>query len=514
MLLDLPKFSKSSKNINYNLPKYNNINNEKGKNNNKIYRNPSDDDLLTINLNLNLGKNNIGKIREYQIIKELGEGSFGTVYLVQKENTNKNYALKIINKEFIIKQRKTEEPMIEKTILTLCKHPSIIKLISTFQTQQKLFFVLEYAKNKDLKNLLKIMNILPNNIAKQIIAELVNVLEYLHIKMNISHNDLKPGNIMLDKNFHVKLIDFSTAKIYGKIFEKSTGKFVNSENFVSKEIIGTIEYISPEMINHTIEDYRTNDIWALGIIIYYIYNGKTPFQGKNDYLTCENIKKGIFNIINKNIPIEVIDLINNILVVDVQKRYNIQQIKKHKFFEDINWNSLLNNQIQIDQNIIDDIQNENIDNNYDDFFLQIEENLNIIENKNDFQINIYQKNYSDEIIKDFYYIKYNFYSDKNINNNHNNIMKKKNKIIHQGILTKIGFKEKEIRLILYDNYNIDITNVDNNKLIKNMKINKNTLIKIENQTQLIIGKYKFKSSPKEIIKWYYLISDIYFCRDN
>ena len=133
MLLDLPKFSKSSKNINYTLPIYNNINNEKGKNNNKIYRNPSDDDLLTINLNLNLGKNNVGKIREYQIIKELGEGSFGTVYLVQKENTNKNYALKIINKEFIIKQRKTEEPMIEKTILTLCKHPSIIKLISTFQ---------------------------------------------------------------------------------------------------------------------------------------------------------------------------------------------------------------------------------------------------------------------------------------------------------------------------------------------------------------------------------------------
>ena len=296
------------------------------------------------------------------------------------------------------------------------------------------------------------MNILPNNIAKQIIAELVNVLEYLHIKMNISHNDLKPGNIMLDKKLHIKLIDFSIAKIHGKIFEKTTGKFVNSENFVSKEIIGTIEYISPEMINHTIKDYRTNDIWALGIIIYNIYNGKTPFQGKNDYLTCENIKKDIFNIINKNIPIEVIDLINNILVVDVQKRYNIQQIKKHKFFEDINWNNLLNNQIQIDQKIIDDIQNENNDDNFDDFFLQIE-NLNKIENKNDFTINIYQNNFSEEIIKDFYYIKYNFYCDINNNNNnlnHNKIMKKKNKILHQGILTKIGFKEKEIRLILYD----------------------------------------------------------------
>ena len=138
---------------------------------------------------------------------------------MQKEGTKELYSLKVLNKQFLLKNEKTEEPIIERNILTLCNHPSIVKLISTFQTKYKLYFVLEYIPNKDLDHLLKGINILPNNLAKQIISELVNVIEYLHVKMNISHNDLKPSNIMLDLYYHIKLIDFATAKIHGKIFD-------------------------------------------------------------------------------------------------------------------------------------------------------------------------------------------------------------------------------------------------------------------------------------------------------
>ena len=495
----LPK-SKNRININNNNKT---IINEKEEEKCKLFKSQSEDDLLAIDLDLNLGKRNVGKIKEYQIIKELGEGSFGSVYLVQKESNNKLYALKTLNKEFIYKLKKTEEPMIERNILVSCKHPSIIKLISTFQTKKKLFFVLEYAQNKDLHYLMKKMHILPNNISKQIIAELVNVIEYLHIKKNISHNDLKPSNIMLNKNNHIKLIDFSTAKIHGKIFDKSVGKFVESENFISDEINGTIDYLSPEIINHSITDYRTNDIWALGIIIYLLYNGEVPFKGKTDFLTCQNIKQGKFTYINENIPEDVKDLLNNILEVDIKKRYNIQQIKNHKFFENINWKNLLKNKIEIEENIINENNNINyihIDN--------IEKVNNFNTNKKDFEFELYDENYMNEFINNYYYVKYNSYEEEKKDNIEN--------IIYDGILTKIGINDKEIRLILYNNYNIDMVNKDNNKLINKIKVNKNTLIKIkkiEEQTQLIIGNYKFTSFPKELIKWYNLISDIYFCKD-
>ena len=508
MLLEEPNFSKSDNNlINIiNLPKK--INNnliKEEKENNKYSKCQSNDDL-TINIS-----KKCSKIRGYQIIKELGEGAFGSVYLVQKENTNDLYALKVLNKEFLTKTEKTEEPIIERNILVLCNHPSIIKLISTFQSKHKLYFVLEYAENKDLNNLLQKMQFLSNNTAQQIIAELVNVIEYLHIKMNISHNDLKPGNIMLDQNYHIKLIDFSTAKIHGKIFDKSIGKFINSDNFVSKEILGTIEYMSPEMLNHTIEDYRTNDIWALGVIIYIIYNGKNPFKGKNDYLTSNNIKSGNFSFKDNNTPEEVKDLINNIFVLDTHKRYNIEQIKKHNYFKDINWDNLLNNNIIIDENLFNK-KDENNNAYWDNFFSQIEkvnniENVNI-NNKQEFKINKYQKNFEDIIINNFYYIKYNSYNEEK---QYSSIIK--DKIIYEGILIKMGFIEKEVKLIIYNDFIIDVINIENNNLIKQIKLNKNMNIKVEKQTELTIENDKFKSSKKEINKWYNLITDIYFCKE-
>ena len=515
MILDGPKITRSESNIlpknkkrfNFNKNKIVINKNEEEDENPNSYKSQSRKDLIALDLDIGLGKNNTGKIREYQIIKELGEGAFGSVYLVQKENTNKFYALKTLNKEFMQKMKKTEEPMIEKNILLSCKHPSIIKLFSTFQTKKKLFFVLQYAPNKDLNHLLKRMHVLPYNISKQIIAELVNVIEYLHINKNISHNDLKPSNIMLDKNYHIKLIDFSTAKIHGKIFDISIGKFVDSENFISEEANGTIDYLSPEIINHTITDYRTNDIWALGIIIYLLYNGEVPFKGKTDYLICQNIKHGIFSYINQNIPEDAKDLINNIIVLDTQKRYNIEQIKNHEFFKDINWSNLLKNKIEIEDNIIN--ENDNINYIHIDNIEKVN-NFNSEEiNKKDFEFELYENNYRNEIINNFYYVKYNSYKEENKNDVEN--------IIYDGILTQIGNKDNEIRLILHNNYNIDMVNKDNNELINKIIVNKNTLIKtlkVDEQTILIVDKYKFTSFPKEIFKWYTLISDIHFCKDN
>jgi len=469
--------------------------------NKEIFKSQSEDDLII--LNQNLGKKK-GKIREYQIIKEIGEGAFGSVYLVQKENTNKLYALKILNKDFLYKNERVEEPIIERNILTLCNHPSIVKLISTFQSKHKLYFVLEYIQNNDLSNLIKRINIFPPNLSKQIISELVNVIEYLHCTMKMSHNDLKPGNIMLDENNHIKLIDFATAKIHHKIFDKPQGKFIDSDKYISEEIFGTIEYISPEMLEHKITDYRTNDIWALGVIIYIIFNGESPFLGKNDFFTIENIKNCQFKFVNENIPEEAKDLINHILVKDPTKRYNISQIKNHKYFDGINWDKLLNKKIIIDKNLFEQ-KNEDQWNNY---FSQVDNFNEEIKDNKEYLVNVFQPNFSEEIIDNFYYMKYLNYS-----NEKNNLQNKEiNNIMYEGVLTQIGVN-KEIKFILYNNYTIDVINLENSKIIKKIKLNKNMSIKIVNETELVIDNDKFQSTKKEINKWYNLISDIYYCKD-
>ena len=336
----------------------------------------NEDDL---NKNINQPRE---KIKDFVIIKEIGQGSFGSVFLVEKEKTKKNYALKVINKDFLSRTERTEEALIERLILSKCKHPSIVRLSLSFQTKHKLFFVMEYCQNKDLDELLRKFGTFEPDLALQIICELVNVLDYLHNTMEISHNDLKPSNILLDSNFHIKLIDFSTAKVKDKIFDKSKGDFIISDESVSKDIIGTAEFISPEMVNQKITDYRTNDVWALGIIIYMLFNGESPFKDKNDFMTLDRVKECKFEYIKKDVPEDVVDLINNILIEDTNKRLNIKQIKEHKYFKNnnINWDTILNNKVPVDLDKLNKLDKLSIENNNNENFW--EQFCNDINNNN------------------------------------------------------------------------------------------------------------------------------------
>ena len=137
------------------------------------------------------------KIRGYSIIREIGQGTFGLVYLAEKETNKKLYALKVIKKEFLSITECSEEAFIERIILSKCKHPSIVRLSSSFQNKSSLFFVMDYCPNKDLNELIHKFGTLEPDLAFQIICELVNVIDYLHNDMNITHNDLKPSNILL-----------------------------------------------------------------------------------------------------------------------------------------------------------------------------------------------------------------------------------------------------------------------------------------------------------------------------
>ena len=141
--------------------------------------------------------------------KQLGRGAFGEVYLVSREN--KYYAMKILRKEKILRQKLQRYAKTEQEVLYGMNHPFITKLHYAFQTDQKLFLVLEYCPGGDLGHLLQQKKKLSEDVAKIYIAEILLALEALHDNM-IIYRDLKPENVILDENGHAKLTDFGLAK--------------------------------------------------------------------------------------------------------------------------------------------------------------------------------------------------------------------------------------------------------------------------------------------------------------
>ena len=454
---------------------------------------------------LNPHKNLKTKIkREYNIIKELGKGAYGTVYLVKREG--KKYAMKVLEKAFLSRNNKSNDALIERIVLSMCNHKSIIKLISSFQTKSQLIFIIEYCPNKDLDFILRKFGKLNHELAIKFFAEIVNVIDYLHNTLKISHNDLKPSNIMLDKNYHLKLIDFSTCKIVNKKFDKTVKNFIDCDNYIDKEIIGTAEYVSPEMIEQKIFDYRTNDIWSLGVILYYFYHGKTPFIGNNDFDTFNNIKKikyEINNLLNDDIK----DLISHIFI-DCNKRYTINDIKKHSYFKNINWDNLLNEEIPIPKELLNQMtmkltKGDSNTDFWENFCNEINNN-----NNKDFSIVNINDNGFLNFIDDY------FYSEENnqLFNNHIENIELKNgkvKLIYEGIVIQIVKKsENEVKFKLYNNKILQIW--EYKKLSNNINLSHKTKISLGNDNLIKLDKFTFKTIQSEALKWYNIITSVMF----
>ena len=299
-------------------------------------------------------KRGLPQIRNYQLIKKIGQGTYGKIYLAEDTKNLNLVGLKIIDKTFLEILGKSEEAFIEQYMLIHLKHNNIMNLKSCFQTKQKLIFVLQYLKNGNFEDYLQQIQskngILSYETSKFYLAEILNILLYFQEK-KMAHLDLKPGNILMDDRLHLKLIDFATAKIIGKEFDIISKKFITSNSFNNKKnlnnlnIIGTLEYTSPEMLNENIINYKSCDIWSFGIIMYELFHGYTPFKGQSDFETMEKIKKGKF-LINEKLPFEVKDLIKKLLTYDQNERINnVNDIMKHNFFKGINFDELYNEKV-------------------------------------------------------------------------------------------------------------------------------------------------------------------------
>ena len=325
---------------------------------------------------------------DYDIIKDLGDGSYGKVVLVKSKEDGKQFAIKIIRKDLLNTFNKQYEIHVEKFCLIYLSHPNIIKFNKSFQDKKHLYFVMEYCKNKDLGKLIRKIGSFNFKLAQYYAAEIISAISYMK-KMGVYHRDLKPENIGIDEDMHLKILDFATSNIEGKYFDKKLMKFVeidkteydkalnemkqkkknlneNDTNIdyvlidghkiinLKEKFVGTPEYIAPEVLEYKYDLIGPGvDIWAFGVMLYLFFAGVTPFKGKNDDETLENIKKVNYswNIVKKhetieiNIPKEAKDLIQKILIKDPTQRigYNSKdyaEIKSHPFFKGINFDNL------------------------------------------------------------------------------------------------------------------------------------------------------------------------------
>ena len=295
--------------------------------------------LNKMSLSLNLIKEEEEKIstKNYFIcLALLGRGSFGEVYLVQKINTKKTYAMKILRKERIMGQNLSKYALAERNVLSLSHHPFIVKLNYAFQTLTKLFLILEYCPGGDLAKHLSYEKKFEEKRAKFYLCEILLALEDLH-KRNIIFRDLKPDNVVLDKDGHCKLTDFGLSK-----------EGIDNDQY-TKSFCGSIAYLAPEVLKKQGHG-KAVDWYLLGVLLYEMLTGVTPYYDKNKNNLFYNIEQGklvIPNYVSENAK----SLLKGLLQRDPKKRLgggirDAEEIKEHKFFEDIDWDKIYQKKIK------------------------------------------------------------------------------------------------------------------------------------------------------------------------
>ena len=259
------------------------------------------------------------KKSDFNIIKELGMGSFGTVYLVSHKKTKAQYALKAIDKTLEENLEEKANFNREVEIMYKLNHPNIVKLYGHFEDENYCYFIMQYIPNKSLFELIPRVGQKPNTkLIASVMKDLLSAVYYLHnMKPVIIHRDIKPENILLDKNNKAYLTDFGWSNYMPNFCRRTT-------------VCGTPLYLPPEMIEKSGHD-ETADIWCIGVLLFELISGQTPFKGDDIDTVAHNIRK--LNITwPPYMDPDAKDLISKILKLHGKDRLPIEQILSHKFF--------------------------------------------------------------------------------------------------------------------------------------------------------------------------------------
>ncbi|KAK2975849.1 hypothetical protein RJ640_022866, partial [Escallonia rubra] len=302
-------------------------------------------------------------IEDFEIIKPISRGAFGRVFLARKTATGDLFAIKVLRKADTIRKNAVESILAERDILISVRNPFVVRFFYSFTCRENLYLVMEYLNGGDLFSLLRNLGCLEEDMARIYIAELVLALEYLH-SLNVIHRDLKPDNLLIGPDGHIKLTDFGLSKVglinstddlSGPSVNSSTLLRDNEPNMASQSslkreerrkhsVVGTPDYLAPEILlgmGHG----ATADWWSVGVILFELLVGIPPFN-------AEYPQQIFDNIMNRDIPWPMVpeemsydahDFIDKLLIANPVQRLGAtgaREVKKHPFFKDINWDTL------------------------------------------------------------------------------------------------------------------------------------------------------------------------------
>ena len=281
-----------------------------------------------------MGKRKI-TLDTFEFLKVIGKGTFGKVILCREKTRNEIYAMKILKKEVIIAKDEVAHTLSENRVLKMTKHPFLISLKYSFQTAERLCFVMEYANGGDLFFHFTRERFFTEPRTRFYGAEIICGIQYLHEHDTI-YRDLKLENILLDRTGHIKIADFGLCK--------------TDINFQSatKTFCGTPTNLAPEILED--RDYGWSvDWWGLGVVMYEMMVGRLPFSNADDDILFEMIIKEDVKF-PPTLSMEACDLLAGLLVKEPSHRLgsgpdDAYAIRQHKFFSVIDWNDLLDKKI-------------------------------------------------------------------------------------------------------------------------------------------------------------------------
>ncbi|OAX82867.1 AGC/RSK/RSK-UNCLASSIFIED protein kinase [Emergomyces africanus] len=293
-------------------------------------------------------------------IKLIGKGDVGKVYLVREKKSSRLYAMKVLSKKEMIKRNKIKRALAEQEILATSNHPFIVTLYHSFQSEDHLYLCMEYCSGGEFFRALQTRpgKCIPEDDARFYAAEVTAALEYLHL-MGFIYRDLKPENILLHQSGHIMLSDFDLSKqsgpggaptmIIGRNGASPTSlPTIDTKSciadFRTNSFVGTEEYIAPEVIKG---DGHTSavDWWTLGILIYEMLFGTTPFKGKSRNSTFANILRDEVPFPESSGSPQISNmcksLIRKLLIKDETRRLGARagasDVKTHPFFRTTQW---------------------------------------------------------------------------------------------------------------------------------------------------------------------------------
>ncbi|KAF7544788.1 hypothetical protein G7046_g9709 [Stylonectria norvegica] len=272
--------------------------------------------------------------RDFDILKLIGKGTFGQVYQVRKKDTQRIYAMKVLQKKVIVQKKEVAHTVGERNILVrtaTSDSPFIVGLKFSFQTPSELYLVTDYMSGGELFWHLQKEGRFDEKRAKFYIAELILAIQHLHHN-DIVYRDLKPENILLDANGHIALCDFGLSKAN------------LTKNDTTNTFCGTTEYLAPEVLLDESGYTKMVDFWSLGVLVFEMCCGWSPFYAEDTQQMYKNIAFGKVRFPRDTLSQEGRNFVKGLLNRNPKHRLgatdDAEELKRHAFFGDIDWTLL------------------------------------------------------------------------------------------------------------------------------------------------------------------------------